>query len=434
MSKAILESAEAYITGLYNQSTEKDKMRFHNIDHTKNVVNRINEIASHYGLNENEVIALNIAGWFHDAGHLQAHPDVHEHKSIELAKQWLGEQRADEYTIHLVEQLIEATKMSAEPQNRLEEIIKDADTYHLGTKEFKETDRLLKEELQLRNAIGIIDNWQERKIELLNKHKFYTSYAKEMLKSEKEKNLIKAQRKLMEMKASSKDNKGKEKKEKAENKKVDNTTEEKSKGDFKKDSFIAKGIQTMLRLTSENHMRLSDMADSKANILISVNAIIISIILSVLLRRLETDTYLTIPTLIFLTTAVTVVIIAILATRPKITKGEFVKEDIIARKTNLLFFGNFYKSSLEDYKWGMNVMMQDPNYLYGGLIDDIYYLGKVLGKKYKLLSIAYYIFMVGLIISVIAFIVALALHNAQSGNAPIPNVIQEVKTGGSSPF
>ncbi len=49
---------------------------------------------------------------------------------------------------------------------------------------------------------------------------------------------------------------------------------------------MSKGIQTMLRLTSENHLKLSDMADHKANILISVNAIIISVILGVLLRKL----------------------------------------------------------------------------------------------------------------------------------------------------
>ena len=67
-----------------------------------------------------------------------------------------------------------------------------------------------------------------------------------------------------------------------------------------KSSFMTKGVQTMLRLTSDNHVELSGMADGKANILISVNAIIISVILTVLLRRLQVDTYLTIPTIIFL--------------------------------------------------------------------------------------------------------------------------------------
>ncbi len=131
----------------------------------------------------------------------------------------------------------------------------------------------------------------------------------------------------------------------------------------------------MLRLTSENHMRLSEMADNKANILISVNAIIISVILSVLIRKIEVDKHLAIPTFIFLATALTTIVISILATRPKITNGNFTREDILNRKTNLLFFGNFFKSELEEYKWGMSTMMKDPEYLYGTLVDDIYYLG-----------------------------------------------------------
>ena len=190
--------------------------------------------------------------------------------------------------------------------------------------------------------------------------------------------------------------------------------------------IITKGIQTMLRLTSENHMRLSEMADNKANILISVNAIIISVILSVLIRKIEVDRHLTIPTLIFLFSSLTTIVIAILATRPKITKGSFTREDILNRKTNLLFFGNFYNTNLDEYKWGMSNMMKDPNYLYGTLVDDIYYLGRVLGRKYKLVRIAYSVFMVGIIISATAFLVAISF------NRSVPNTV--LIEGSGSPF
>lgn len=194
----------------------------------------------------------------------------------------------------------------------------------------------------------------------------------------------------------------------------------------KQSGFITKGIQTMLRLTSENHMRLSEMADNKANILISVNAIIISVILSVLIRKIEVDKHLAIPTFIFLATALTTIIISILATRPKITNGNFTREDILNRKTNLLFFGNFFKSELEEYKWGMSTMMKDPNYLYGTLVDDIYYLGKVLGRKYRLVRIAYNVFMIGIIVSAFAFILAISFNRS----APSTTIIE----GSGAPF
>jgi hypothetical protein len=60
--------------------------------------------------------------------------------------------------------------------------------------------------------------------------------------------------------------------------------------------------------------------------------------------------------------------------------------------------------NVEDYEWSMKQMMKDADYLYGSLIKDIYYLGKVLGRKYKLLRIAYTIFMYGFVASILSFI------------------------------
>ena len=99
---------------------------------------------------------------------------------------------------------------------------------------------------------------------------------------------------------------------------------------------------------------------------------------------------------------------AILATRPHVTSGTFTREDIRAKRANLLFFGNFHRSSLEDFEWGMKEMMKDRDYLYGSMIKDLYYLGRVLGLKYRYLRICYSIFMYGMILVVIAFAIAFA--------------------------
>jgi hypothetical protein len=98
-----------------------------------------------------------------------------------------------------------------------------------------------------------------------------------------------------------------------------------------------------------------------------------------------------------------------LATRPNLSKGRFLREDIKQKRTNLLFFGNFHSMSVEEYEWAMKEMMKDADYLYGSLIKDIYYLGSVLGRKYKFLRISYNIFMFGFVLSVLSFIVALFL-------------------------
>jgi len=171
-----------------------------------------------------------------------------------------------------------------------------------------------------------------------------------------------------------------------------------------------KGIETMFRVSSANHQRLSDMADNKASIMITVNSIILSAVLSLLLRRLEDQPYLAIPTFMLIAISLVAMIFAILSTRPSIPDGSFSMQDIEQQKVNLLFFGNFYKMSLPDFKTAMQKTMEDSELLYGNLIMDGYAQGIVLGKKYRLLRISYNIFMFGLIASVIAFFIASVLN------------------------
>ena len=167
-----------------------------------------------------------------------------------------------------------------------------------------------------------------------------------------------------------------------------------------------RGIETMFRTTSKNHMELSAIADNKANIMISINSIILSVMVSVLIRKLEEYPHMTIPAVMLTIICLTTIVFAVLATRPNVSKGKFERLDIVNKETNLLFFGNFHRMSLKDYQWAMKEMLQDADYLYGSMIKDIYFLGAVLGKKYRLLRMSYTIFMFGFVLSILGFIVA----------------------------
>lgn len=167
-----------------------------------------------------------------------------------------------------------------------------------------------------------------------------------------------------------------------------------------------RGIETMFRLTSKNHMELSALADNKANIMISINSIILSVMVSVLIRKLEEYPHMTIPAVLLTVVCLATIVFAVLATRPNVSKGKFERLDIENKQTNLLFFGNFHSMRLNDYEWAMKEMMKDGDYLYGSMIKDIYFLGAVLGKKYKLLRLSYTVFMFGFVISILGFIVA----------------------------
>jgi predicted metal-dependent HD superfamily phosphohydrolase len=414
----ILKQAEDYVTSLY-ESDQNHNLVYHSIQHTRKVVDHVNEIAAHYELQEKDIIVLNLAAWFHDAGHLYEDPANHEDKSVKLMRDWIETKDIYAALAEEVSDTILATCIDRKPSNLREQIIKDADTYHFGTKEFKDFDKLMRKEMKLRNLDTILMDWEKNTLVLLEQHQFYTDYCKNLLEERKRKNMGKLKKRIAEIYTSNGSD-------------ILIPETKKSNADGKEENkpsgFITKGIQTMLRLTSENHMRLSDMADNKANILISVNAIIISVILSVLIRKIEVDRHLTIPTMIFLASSLTTIVLAILSTRPKITTGNFTRDQVLNRQTNLLFFGNFHKVKLEEYKWGMSTMMRDPNYLYGSVVDDIYYLGQVLGRKYRLVRIAYNVFMIGIITSAIAFIIAIMVNNTVQGQGP------RVIEGTDSPF
>lgn len=404
----IYKKAETFVKDLFDQYAAKHLL-FHNLEHTQNVVDRSKEISATFDLPQNDQFIVYIAAWFHDTGHLLVDPSKHEIKSVELMKTFLIKYTVDEETVKQISDCILATRMPRNPQNLLQKILCDADTYHLGTKDFKATNKQLRKEYEFRNIPEPAGGWKKGSLDFMLAHEYYTDYCKNLLTPGKMENIERLRKKLEIPKEN-----------------ISNPVNQSSplfgdegssdkKDDKQKGGLMTRGIQTMLRLTSDNHLELSGMADGKANILISVNAIIISVILTVLLRRLEIDTHLTIPTIIFLAFSLITIVIAILATRPQITQGVFSREDILNKKTNLLFFGNFHKASLEEYEWGMSQMMKDQDYLYGSLIKDIHHLGVVLGRKYKLIRIAYSVFMIGIIISVLAFTLAVLLNSARGG-------------------
>jgi len=169
---------------------------------------------------------------------------------------------------------------------------------------------------------------------------------------------------------------------------------------------LSRGVESMFRNTARMQINLSSIADNKSNILISVNAIIMSISMTVMVTRFDEMPNIIIPTLTFLLFCLVTIVFAILSTRPNISSGTFNKEDIKQNKVNLLFFGNFYNMELDDYEWAIGELMKNDDNLYSTMIKDQFFLGKVLAKKYKLLRIAYNVFMFGIIISVFAFVFA----------------------------
>lgn len=377
-----------------------ESMVYHNLNHTREVVKAASKIGTYANLSKEEMEILIISAWFHDTGFIQVYED-HEEKSVEIAVAFLKENDIPQEKIEKIVSTILSTRIEQKPKSLIENVLHDADFIHLTKKSYFDKLLLLKSELERTKKKPISDaEWYEENLEFLRNHKYYTEYGKTVLSPKVEKNVL-VQLKMIKQLGKLQD----EIISKDLNLDPDKIKELKKK--LKKvEGRPDRGIETMFRLTSRNHLQLSAMADNKANILISVNSIIISIIISGLIKTLDNHPHLVVPTYIILIINVVTIVFAIFALRPNVTKGKFTRKDIEDKNTNLLFFGNFHGMQRNDYKWGMVEMMNDSNYLYSSLIDDIYFLGRVLGKKYRFLRFAYNIFMYGIIVAVIAFVIA----------------------------
>jgi predicted metal-dependent HD superfamily phosphohydrolase len=435
----IVSNAAEYVRDLLG-SRLSYKYPYHTIEHTEETVEGCRVLAEAHHLGTLDLDTLLIAAWFHDTGYVDGHEN-HEERSVAYATEFLTAQGYPPDRIAMVAAAIRATRYPQSPANTVEMILCDADMMHLGRKRYVEKERLLRaEEFEARGRTFSDAEWLASNIEFLGNHRFHTRQARDLFDPQRHRNIAKLQKRLREelLQASEpvraavlekpleKPAKVKKAKAPAAPPVVDDTAppipapangasdmvtmpEAARKAKEKLDKEKGKterGIETMFRTTAKNHLDLSSMADTKANILITINSLIISIVLSLLIRKLEETPELLIPTVMIMLVCVVTIVFGVIATRPKINSGVFTPEDVKQKKVNLLFFGNFYSMSLKDYEWGMQQMMNDREYLYGSMIADIYYLGKVLERKYRYIRLAYNIFMYGLVVSVLAYGVA----------------------------
>ncbi|TNJ45201.1 HD domain-containing protein [Tamlana fucoidanivorans] len=395
MSK-LIENTERFVFDLFKNELDASFI-YHNLTHTQRVVKSVREIIENTDISKEDAEALELAALLHDTGYTKT-IEEHEAESVKIASKFLEEQKADKPLIDKVAQCILATKFKGVPDSELGKIMRDADASHFGKKYFPEASEFLRKELEIQGIANYTPTeWLNENINVLTKkHEYFTDYALKNWQPTKEKNLAK----LLKSK----------KKKKSRLKKEE--IKAKYKAQYKNES-PERGIQTFYRVALRNHTKLSDIADTKANILLSVNAIIISLVLSNLISKLDSNTYLIYPTAIFTFSCVVSMVLSIIATRPNVTSGEFTKEDVANKDVNLTFFGNFHKMKLNEFEWAVKELIQDKDYVYNSLTKDLYFLGKVLERKYRILRYTYTIFMIGMIISVIAFGIALKKNGAE---------------------
>lgn len=381
ITNQLLTESENYISEFLAEKLPEN-IFYHNFNHALLVKKYAEVIGNNSKLNDKEMNILRISALFHDVGHVYSHEN-HVEEGVKIASDFMLKHHVDEESINQVSNIILATKIPQNPHDKIAEVLCDADLMYIASENCYEQFELMYEETKMKQeefsnrTIFELDS-----IRFFSEHSYFTEYGKTVLQPKKEAafSRILERMKRRELKRNKKD-------------------------PINKNASYSRGVETLFRLTARNQINLNSIADNKSNILISVNAIIISIIITMLVGNLGDVTNNIIPVIVFLVISLATIILAILSTRPNVKWADYTEDDLKQHKVDLTFFGNFINMEYDDYLEAVTNMIRNDEHLYSTMIRNQYSLGKILAKKFRLIKIAYNVFMVGIIITVVAFLI-----------------------------
>lgn len=377
MQNQLVQQAEKYIVELLEKGLTAD-YRYHDLPHTLSVRDTSLELGKRYRLEAGEMELLELAALFHDTGFTKSY-NGHEDVSKEIAAGFLKNENCPAEKIAQIQSLIETTKVGVEPQTLLEKILKDSD-FNTNESGYEEKSAALRKEWEVCCGIKMNDEeWLQNNINFWEGHRFYTGEAQAMFGEAKRKTLKKLRKQ--------------EEKNKIEAGEVEFAISE------------SKSAQMIFKTTLRNQIDLTNIADNKANIMLSINSLLITIGIPMLATNIEKNPNLVYPAAVLLLTCILSIVFATLATRPVRMEGTTEFSAIDEGNTNLFFFGNFFKMQRDDYMRGLMKVMQNENILDKSIVNDLYFLGRTLGNKYRRLRITYQIFMFGMVLTVATFAV-----------------------------
>ena len=378
----VLDRAQRYVRGRFNDDLDPIYL-FHNYAYSEEVADKAQELGKAAKVDELMLERLEVAGLFYPLGYIGG-PEGFAERSAEELRQF---GREEGYDIGGADQWITGVPNANHDSDLPTRLLHDAVWNWLGRKRYDRRSDLLQLEREA------IDGKQGDPVvfghdmqEFLLNFDYLTDEGKEEFDSRRRKNVSKQQ---------SNNYKVQQKEVKA-----------------KTGKNFGRGIDTMYRTAFRNHINLSRIADDKANMMISINTIILSILIAVSGAGLSffEDLFFTspeflAPIIILLMSSLTAVVFAVFSARPKVTEYRIKKTSLLeSKEASLLYFGNFLKIEKSDFIKYLSEMKMDQDSLYDDLARDLYDLGQVLHRKYLLLTISYNTFIGGLALAVLTFL------------------------------
>ncbi len=382
MRSAVIAEVEDHVSRLLTDKLDK-RYTYHNLQHTLSVRDAGMELGTRVGLSADDMEALELAALLHDTGFTEVY-EGHEDVSCRIAEEILARHQYPADKLSKVLACITSTKISNQPETLLEMVLRDADLAHLASDDYLNAVESLRKEWKLFLGEQYSDlEWYELNHKFIKGHSYYTHAAREIWDVQKAANQ-KALKKLV--------------KDKSEHK-IDD------------DGRVtgSRSAQMMFKTSLRNHIDLSNLADNKANIMLSINAIIITIAMPLAATYVKQNPYLLAPMATLLATCLSSMFFATMATRPIKMTGYTEREAVRQGQANLFFFGNFFKMTFDEYREGMLHIATDEKRLDSAILRDLFFLGKSLGKKYTQLRTCYTVFLSGIGLTVFIFAVSYLL-------------------------
>jgi len=351
------------------------------------LVKQCNIIGGQAGISKEDLVAAHLSALFLYTG-FNISPAESEWKGFEKANEFLRLKQVDIDFVEAIKDCMDSVKPPQTPIGNAGQVLCDALNSLLVAKNKKNSDEIL---LLIPGHTHLVETKGKNPgmITHLEQIVFFTNPAK------------KAFDKLLQRKIESIKHAGLE---------VNSSDKANENGlkDAKTGNLIEpkpdRGAATLFRNASREHIAMLSIVHQKSGFLLSFNSILLSVVLSILSTKLGDFPHLLMPTVLLVVTCLGTIIFTILATRPMIIRN---RKDPLARDTfNAMFFGHYVHLNWQEYSEQIKNITTNVDSMVEVLSKNIYYQGVVLDKKYRLLSIAYKIFLVGLVISVSGFVIS----------------------------
>jgi hypothetical protein len=160
-------------------------------------------------------------------------------------------------------------------------------------------------------------------------------------------------------------------------------------------------LDHMLRQTRHNLVAFSQMADTKAQILLSLASVLLSLSLTQAHNPRITAAVTGLDIFLLVT-----IYFALLTVIGKVRIFNRGKHSVTDPNYSPLFFGDYGDLTYDEYARHFAEIMNDSDAAYEVMVKDIYYSGVyLLTTKYKYMRLAYLFFFTGLIVSVLIYFI-----------------------------